>query len=55
MINRSEDIYKQQASYFCLQSADQKWQFIGLDTAYHDSNPFNQINGLSLGPRLRKK
>lgn len=46
---------KQHSSYFCLRSEDSKWQLIGLDTAYHDSNPLNQINGLSLGPRLRHK
>lgn len=38
-----------------MQSHDSKWQFIGLDTAYHDSNPVSQLNSMSLGPRLREK
>jgi len=31
------------------------WQFLGIDTAYHDSNPTNQISPFSLGPHIRHK
>lgn len=50
----SEEFAKQQASYFCLRSEDNRWQFLGADTAYHDANPLDQINQTNLGPRLRK-
>jgi hypothetical protein len=32
----------QQASYFCLRTADDKWQFLGMDTGYGDRNPIEQ-------------
>ncbi len=32
----------QQASYFCLRSEDDKWQFLGMDTGYGDRNPVEQ-------------
>jgi predicted phosphodiesterase len=32
----------QQASYFCLRSEDDKWQFLGMDTGYGDRNPVDQ-------------
>jgi 3',5'-cyclic AMP phosphodiesterase CpdA len=31
----------QPASFFCLRSADKKWQFIAMDTGRADRNPFN--------------
>lgn len=31
--------YRQPASYFCLRTADQAWQFLAMDTGYHDNNP----------------
>jgi 3',5'-cyclic AMP phosphodiesterase CpdA len=32
----------QKASYFCLRSADDHWQFLGMDTGYNDRDPINQ-------------
>ena len=32
----------QQASYFCLRTEDDKWQFLGMDTGYGDRNPVEQ-------------
>ncbi|GLR90902.1 metallophosphoesterase family protein [Bradyrhizobium iriomotense] len=29
----------QPASFFCLRSADEKWQFLAMDTGLHDDNP----------------
>ena len=52
-LNIDEDEVRQRSSYFCLRSQDNRWQFIGLDTAYNDSNPLNQINPSNIGPTLR--
>lgn len=43
----------QEASYFCLRSEDGRWQFLGMDTGYEDSNPLNQKNPIYAGPWLR--
>jgi calcineurin-like phosphoesterase family protein len=32
---------EQKASYFCLRTADDHWQFLGMDTGYNDRNPIN--------------
>ncbi len=32
----------QQASYFCLRTEDDKWQFLAMDTGYGDRNPIEQ-------------
>lgn len=32
----------QQASYFCLRTEDNNWQFLGMDTGYGDRNPIEQ-------------
>lgn len=48
-----EDEVRQTASYFCLRSQDSRWQFVGLDSAYNDCNPLNQINSNGVGPSLR--
>lgn len=32
----------QQASFFCLRTADDKWQFLAMDTGYGDRNPVEQ-------------
>lgn len=32
---------RQPASFFCLRSVDNSWQFIGMDTGLHDYNPFD--------------
>src|SRR6266571_2593569 len=37
VINSGDQI--QQASYFCLRTADDSWQFLGLDTGRHDHVP----------------
>jgi Calcineurin-like phosphoesterase len=33
----------QQASYFCLRTQDDRWQFLGMDTGYGDRNPVEQL------------
>jgi hypothetical protein len=33
---------EQKASYFSLRTADDHWQFLGMDTGYNDRNPINQ-------------
>jgi len=30
---------EQKASYFCLRTTDDRWQFLGMDTGYNDRNP----------------
>lgn len=42
----------QPASYFCLRSEDNGWQFLAMDTGYHDSNPADQKNPVYAGPWL---
>jgi hypothetical protein len=32
----------QQASYFCLRTEDDRWQFLGMDTGYGDRNPIEK-------------
>jgi predicted phosphodiesterase len=41
-INAGIDGCTQQASYFCLRSADDRWQFLGMDTGHGDRNPVDQ-------------
>jgi calcineurin-like phosphoesterase family protein len=43
----------QVASYFCLRTADNGWQFLGMDTGYFDANPADQINPTYAGPWLQ--
>jgi len=40
---------RQQASYFCLRTANNTWQFLGMDTGYGDHIP-----GMSVGPALQQ-
>ncbi len=40
---------RQQASYFCLRTANNTWQFLGMDTGYGDHIP-----GLAVGPSLQQ-
>ena len=42
----------QPASYFCLQTEDLGWQFLGMDSGFYDSSPANQFNPLYAGPWL---
>lgn len=34
---------RQQASYFCLRTADDRWQFLAMDTGYNDRDPVNAV------------
>ncbi len=34
--------WRQRASFFCLRSTDNRWQFIALDTGLHAYDPFDQ-------------
>lgn len=38
-MNASSD-QRQGGSYFCLRTADSKWQFLGMDTGQDDNNPY---------------
>ena len=42
--------WRQRASYFCLRSADRRWQFIGMDTGLHAYDPFERHPLTSLEP-----
>ena len=42
----------QDSSYFCLQTEDGGWQFLGMDTGHGDANPTDQINTYYAGPQL---
>ena len=43
----------QAASYFCLRTADNGWQFLAMDTGYNDSNPLDQFDTTYAGPWLQ--
>jgi hypothetical protein len=34
---------KQEASFFCLRTEDDRWQFLGMDTGYNDRVPTDQL------------
>ena len=38
--------FTQPASFFCLRSADEKWQLLAMDTGLHDDNPATVANAL---------
>src|SRR5207249_3597358 len=39
-LDRANDGHmRQSASYFCLRTSDDRWQFVGLDTGRHDHIP----------------
>jgi hypothetical protein len=40
-VNASLPGCEQKASYFCLRTADERWQFLGMDTGYNDRDPIN--------------
>src|SRR5436190_2020671 len=40
---------RQQASYFCLRTQNDTWQFLGMDTGYGDHIP-----GMAVGPSLQQ-
>lgn len=39
-MNLTDPTWRQEASYFCLQTADDAWQFLAMDTGQGDANPF---------------
>jgi hypothetical protein len=41
----------QEASYFCLRTADGGWQFLAMDTGWGDANPLDQVNPNYAGPQ----
>jgi predicted phosphodiesterase len=41
-LNASLPGHEQKASYFCLRTEDDHWQFLGMDTGYNDRNPVVQ-------------
>jgi 3',5'-cyclic AMP phosphodiesterase CpdA len=43
-INSSLPGCEQKASYFCLRTADDYWQFLGMDTGYNDRDPINKAS-----------
>ncbi len=36
----NQGAWRQRASFFCLRSQDQRWQFVAMDTGLHAYNPF---------------
>ncbi|MEZ5013563.1 MAG: metallophosphoesterase [Chitinophagales bacterium] len=43
----------QEASYFCLRTQDNGWQFLAMDTGYNDANPADQFNTFGTGPAVQ--
>lgn len=39
--------FTQRASFFCLRSADEKWQLLAMDTGLHDDNPATVAGALT--------
>lgn len=50
-LNTTDPSWQQQASYFCLRCADDRWQFLAMDTAQSDGDPLDARNPMS--PTLR--
>jgi predicted MPP superfamily phosphohydrolase len=44
---------RQEASFFCLRTADNKWQFLGMDTGQDDCNPSDPVSDTLKEPKLR--
>jgi len=51
-LNSFNEDAKQKASYFCLKTEDDGWQFLGMDTGYDDAVPLDQFNPFAGGPQL---
>jgi len=59
-VNSSFDsTVRQPASYFCLRTEDNKWQFLGMDTGYNDHDPrtdffagYRRLSNDARGPGL---
>ena len=43
----NEDAHRQRASFFCLRSTDERWQFLAMDTGLHDDNPRSIADALT--------
>jgi Calcineurin-like phosphoesterase len=43
---------RQAASYFCLRSAHDRWQLVGVDTGFHGRNPGVAFDPFATGPHL---
>lgn len=39
--------FRQEASYFCLRTANGKWQILGADTGLHDHDPFAVVTSIT--------
>ena len=39
--------FRQPASFFCLRSADEKWQLLAMDTGLHDDNPITVADAIT--------
>lgn len=48
-LNATDGSWRQRASYFCLRSADDRWQWLGMDTGQGDADPLH----LNPAPALR--
>lgn len=46
----SEASWEQKASYFCLRTEDDQWQFLAMDTGYDDHNPIHANHAPKLQP-----
>ncbi len=44
----------QDASYFCLRTEDNTWQFLGMDTGHDSANPADELNTYYAGPNLEQ-
>ena len=44
---------RQAASYFCLRSAEDRWQIVGVDTGLHGHNPGVAFDPFAVGPHLQ--
>lgn len=44
----------QLASYFCLETEDTGWQFLGMDTGFQDARPVDQLNPFATGPSIQR-
>ncbi len=54
VMNKQNSSWSQSASYFCLQTEDQQWQFLGMDTGRHDYDPFGDFLTSDTGPWLEE-
>ncbi len=55
VINNGIPDTNQAASYFCLKTEDDTYQFVGLDTGINDGNPASTLSGAIEGPDLKSQ